>query len=72
MQVSVDRDRCCSSGMCVTNAPEVFDQDDGDSLVILRQTVVLPEQFDDVRLAAELCPGRAITVTEGESERIGA
>ncbi|MFD9062882.1 ferredoxin [Kitasatospora purpeofusca] len=72
MQVSVDRDRCCSSGMCVTNAPEVFDQDDRDSLVMLRQTVVLPEQFDDVRLAAELCPGRAITVTEGESERIGA
>nr|BEK64119.1 ferredoxin [Kitasatospora purpeofusca] len=72
MQVSVDRDRCCSSGMCVTNAPGVFDQDDRDSLVMLRQTVVLPEQFDDVRLAAELCPGRAITVTEGESERIGA
>ncbi|MFJ6772502.1 ferredoxin [Kitasatospora sp. NPDC091257] len=72
MQVSVDRDRCCSSGMCVTNAPAVFDQDDRDSLVRLRQIVLLPEQFDDVRLAADLCPGRAITVTEDQPAQTGA
>ncbi|MGW2373358.1 MULTISPECIES: ferredoxin [Kitasatospora] len=64
MQVSVDRDRCCSSGMCVTNVPEVFEQDDQDALVKLRQTSIRPDQFDDLRLAAELCPGGAITVTE--------
>ncbi|MQS10864.1 ferredoxin [Streptomyces kaniharaensis] len=64
MQVSVDRDRCCSSGLCATNAPEIFDQDDRDSLVRLRQTVFLPSQFADLRLAAELCPSGAITVTE--------
>ncbi|MGW1173616.1 ferredoxin [Kitasatospora sp. NPDC002543] len=72
MQVSVDRDRCCSSGLCVTNAPAVFDQDERDSLVTIRQTVLLPEQFDGVRLASELCPGRAITVTGDESARTGA
>ncbi|MFH8381644.1 ferredoxin [Kitasatospora sp. NPDC018058] len=66
MQVSVDRDRCCSSGMCVMNVPEVFDQDDRDSLVRLRQTDIRPDQVADVRLAAELCPGGAITVTEDE------
>ncbi|MFB6892396.1 ferredoxin [Kitasatospora sp. NPDC056327] len=71
MQVSVDRDRCCSSGMCVTNAPEVFDQDGRDSLVRLRQAVVTPDQFEDVRLAAELCPGGAITVTGDEPARAG-
>ncbi|MFB8239638.1 ferredoxin [Kitasatospora purpeofusca] len=72
MQVRVDRDRCCSSGMCVTNAPAVFEQDDRDSLVRLRQTVLLPAQFDDVVLASELCPGRAITVTGDEPARTGA
>ncbi|MFE7558130.1 ferredoxin [Kitasatospora sp. NPDC057500] len=72
MQVSVDRDRCCSSGMCVTNAPAVFYQDDRDSLVRIRQTVVPAEQFDDVWLASELCPGRAITVTGDEPARTGA
>ncbi|MFJ9841490.1 ferredoxin [Kitasatospora sp. NPDC101155] len=68
MQVSVDRNRCCSSGMCVMNVPEVFDQDDDDSLVKLRQTTLRPDQFADVRLAAELCPGGAITVVEDEPE----
>ncbi|MFJ6619701.1 ferredoxin [Kitasatospora sp. NPDC091335] len=72
MQVSVDRDRCCSSGMCVTNAPAVFDQDDRDSLVRLRQIVLLPEQFEDVRLAADLCPGRAISVTGDQPAQTGA
>ncbi|MEU9077145.1 ferredoxin [Kitasatospora sp. NPDC048538] len=64
MQVSVDRDRCCSSGMCVMNAPEIFDQDDRDSLVRLRQTEFRPEQFAVLRLAAQLCPGGAISVVE--------
>ncbi|MFG2844843.1 ferredoxin [Kitasatospora sp. NPDC048296] len=68
MQVSVDRNRCCSSGMCVMNVPEVFDQDDDDSLVKLRQTTLRSDQFADVRLAAELCPGGAITVVEDEPE----
>lgn len=68
MQVSVDRDRCCSSGMCVTNAPEIFDQDDQDSLVRLRQTSFRPEQFAALRLAAELCPGGAISVTEDDRD----
>ncbi|MFJ6383968.1 ferredoxin [Kitasatospora sp. NPDC092039] len=75
MRVSVDRDRCCSSGMCVTNVPEVFDQDDDDSLVRLRQTTFRPDQFDDLRLAAQLCPGGAITVAEDEpaaAEQAGA
>ncbi|MEV7602023.1 ferredoxin [Kitasatospora sp. NPDC089797] len=72
MQVSVDRDRCCSSGMCVMNAPAVFDQDERDSLVTIRQAVLLPEQFDDVRIAADLCPGRAITVTEDGPAQTGA
>ncbi|MFD8755276.1 ferredoxin [Kitasatospora sp. NPDC059577] len=70
MRVSVDRDRCCSSGMCVMNVPEVFDQDDEDSLVRLRQTTFLPSQFADLRLAAQLCPGGAITVTEDEPAEI--
>ncbi|MFE4517726.1 ferredoxin [Kitasatospora sp. NPDC056783] len=70
MRVSVDRDRCCSSGMCVTNVPEVFDQDDHDSLVRLRQTSFRPDQFGDLRLAAQLCPGGAITVVEDEPAEV--
>lgn len=64
MQVSVDPERCCSSGQCVTAAPAVFDQNDEDALVILRQERPEPADFAEVRLAADLCPGRAITVVE--------
>ncbi|MDH6708935.1 ferredoxin [Kitasatospora sp. MAA19] len=67
MQVSVDRDRCCSSGMCVMNAPDIFEQDDQDSLVRLRQTEFEPAQFAVLRLAADLCPGGAISVTEEDA-----
>ncbi|MFE7532041.1 ferredoxin [Kitasatospora sp. NPDC057542] len=72
MRVSIDRDRCCSSGMCVMNVPEVFDQDDHDGLVRLRQTAFRPDQFDDLRLAAQLCPSGAITVVEGDSAAAGS
>lgn len=66
MRVNVDRDRCCSAGLCVMNVPEVFEQDDDDSLVRLRLTSFRPDQFADLRLAAQLCPGGAITVVEDE------
>ena len=35
MKVTVDRDKCVSSGMCVMNAAEVFDQCDDDGVVVL-------------------------------------
>src|SRR5258708_5212686 len=35
MKVTVDQDICASSGNCVMNAPEVFDQRDDDGAVVL-------------------------------------
>ena len=35
MKVTVDQDKCVSSGMCVMNAAEVFDQRDDDGVVVL-------------------------------------
>ncbi|MER5355344.1 ferredoxin [Kitasatospora sp. NPDC002551] len=66
MQVNVDRDRCCSSGQCVMTAPEVFEQDDLDGLVTVLRPVVPASLRGDVRLAADLCPGGAIAVTEAD------
>ncbi|MFC9324356.1 ferredoxin [Kitasatospora sp. NPDC057015] len=64
MQVILDQDRCCSSGQCVLTAPEVFEQSDDDGLVVLRREQPDPARYPDVRLAAALCPGGAITVRE--------
>ncbi|MEV4759277.1 ferredoxin [Micromonospora sp. NPDC049559] len=60
MRVRVDRERCCGSGNCVLAAPEVFDQDDADGLVLLRRAEVPPELADGVRRAVDLCPAGAL------------
>nr|WP_091672609.1 ferredoxin [Micromonospora auratinigra] len=62
MRIRVDRDRCCGSGNCVLTAPDVFDQDDEDGLVLLRGTEPAPDALDRVRRAVDLCPAGAISL----------
>ncbi|MFC1419052.1 ferredoxin [Streptacidiphilus cavernicola] len=64
MRVSVDRDRCCSSGQCVAAVPEVFDQSEDDGMVLLLEPLPEPRLRAGVRMAAGICPGRAISVQE--------
>ena len=64
MKVTVDRDRCVSSGMCVMNAPEVFDQSDDDGVVILLAETPAPELTEETRKAAAACPALAIHLEE--------
>ena len=63
MKVSVDRDRCCSSGLCVLALPEVFDQDDEVGAVILVQSEPAESLREDLEDAVAMCPGRAISLT---------
>jgi ferredoxin len=67
MRVSVDRDRCCSSGQCVSAVPTVFDQSEDDGAVLLLDAEPPERWHPGVRLAAGICPGRAITVHEKEA-----
>ena len=64
MKVSVDRDKCVASGQCVLSAAAVFDQDEDEGVVILLSDDPDPDQYDAVRLAAQMCPASVITVTE--------
>ncbi|KIZ14871.1 ferredoxin [Streptomyces natalensis] len=61
MRLSTDRARCCSSGMCVITAPEVFDQDDEDGRVLLLDPTPSPALHEAVRQAIEVCPCGVIT-----------
>jgi ferredoxin len=61
VRILVEIDRCVGGGQCVMAAPGVFDQDD-DGLAVLLDDDPPADQADDVRLAARLCPARAITV----------
>ncbi|MFF0739547.1 ferredoxin [Streptomyces sp. NPDC004111] len=63
-EVRVDRDRCIGAGMCALTAPDVFDQDIEDGLVLLLRTR-LPHtdpELEAAREAAGMCPAEAISV----------
>lgn len=64
MKVTVDRAACVSSGMCVLNAAEVFDQDDDEGVVILLVEEPGAELAEDTRKAAAACPALAIHLEE--------
>ncbi|MBD3934975.1 ferredoxin [Streptomyces chumphonensis] len=64
MRVGVDRERCCSAGMCVLTAPEVFDQDEVDGRVMLLLDPVPAERVAEAREAVSFCPSGALRVVE--------
>jgi len=62
IRVLVNRDVCVSAGQCTRVAPEVFDQDDEDGLVVVRQEYPGSELATRVEEAVRLCPARAIAM----------
>jgi ferredoxin len=64
VRVHVDQEACISSGHCVRQAPDVFDQREDDGVVSLRTERPPAALHDDVRRAVSMCPALAITVTE--------
>jgi ferredoxin len=64
VKVTVDADKCISSGMCVMNAGEVFDQSDDDGVVVLLVEHPETDQADGARRAATACPALAITIED--------
>jgi ferredoxin len=64
VKVTVDQDKCVSSGQCVLNAGEVFDQRDDDGVVTLLTHNPSPDQAENTRKAAATCPALAIDIEE--------
>ncbi|MFI9162283.1 ferredoxin [Kitasatospora aureofaciens] len=62
MGVDVNRDVCTGAGQCTLIAPQLFDQDDEDGLVVLLRQ---PGAADDpdVRRAVSVCPSRALRLS---------
>lgn len=61
MLVKVDFDLCESNALCEALAPEVFEIDDDDYLVIKKEEVG-DEDLDAVRRAVAACPRAAISL----------
>lgn len=62
MKIKADASRCVASGMCAFTAPEVFDQDETDGVVVVLQEAPSEDQHDKVRQAAVSCPVQVITL----------
>jgi ferredoxin len=64
VKVTVDQDKCVSSGQCVLNAGEIFDQRDDDGVVVLLTDNPPPDLAENTRKAAAACPALAIDIDE--------
>ncbi len=62
MRVVVDWDLCESNALCMAAAPEVFELQDDDTLLVLQET---PDESlrAKVETAVRTCPKRAISLT---------
>jgi ferredoxin len=63
VRVVVDWDLCESNGLCMVSAPEVFELQDDDTLLILEET---PDESlrDKVADAVRGCPKGAISLQD--------
>ncbi|WP_284582020.1 ferredoxin [Streptomyces sp. 2P-4] len=61
-RLSVDRGRCIGAGMCALTAPDVFDQDAEEGLVVLLRAEPAETRLTAARMAAGMCPSGAIAL----------
>ncbi len=63
MEILIDKTLCIGAGQCAAFAEGVFEQDE-NGIAYLLSGEVSANRFEEVRLAAQLCPVSAITIVE--------
>lgn len=63
MKVSVDKELCTGTGLCVSTCPEIFELDD-EGLSTAKTQTVPPELEESCSEAADNCPTDAIIIEE--------
>jgi len=64
-KIVADLDRCVGAGQCVLTDPDAFDQSDEDgTVVVLRDTPADDEALKRARVAVDICPSQALSLTE--------
>jgi ferredoxin len=63
MRIGVDRLKCESNGLCVGFAPDLFEIDDADELVILNEEPT-EDRRSSVELAVRMCPKQALSIQD--------
>jgi ferredoxin len=63
MKVLVDTIKCVSAGTCVMQSPDLYDQDDEGTVIVLIESPD-PSQYEAARRGAVVCPAGAIIIEE--------
>lgn len=63
MKIKVDFDLCESNALCEAMAPDVFELDDDDYLVVKSEETT-EENVEDVKRAVAACPRAAISLKD--------
>jgi ferredoxin len=61
--ITVDRELCMGSGMCIVYAPGTFAHDDETKAVVVDPA---GDPIESIRNAVQACPTSAISLTEDE------
>lgn len=69
MRIVADRELCIGAGQCVRYAPEFFDQDVEDGIVVVLDSAPAEQQRQEVDEAIQVCPARAIWLENVGAER---
>lgn len=64
MKIEIDTPKCVAAGVCVLAAPDVFDQNDDDGVVIVLDEQPSAPHIPGVRDAAARCPAAVIRLVE--------
>ncbi|ALG85933.1 ferredoxin [Gordonia phthalatica] len=63
MRITVDHDLCESNAVCVGMAPDVFELDDDDYLLILTDDVA-ESRREEMRQVVASCPRSALSIVD--------
>jgi ferredoxin len=63
MRISIDRESCVGSAMCILESPGLFELDE-QGLVVLQRTQVPEGMEEEARSAMYSCPAGVISVEE--------
>ncbi|NMO04737.1 ferredoxin [Gordonia sp. TBRC 11910] len=63
MRIKADFDLCESNAICVGMAPDIFDLDDNDYLVILQEDIPA-DRVEELRQVVASCPKSALSLDE--------
>jgi ferredoxin len=63
--ITVDRERCMGSGMCVVYAPGTFAHDDQTKAIVVDPA---GDPIDSIRTAVEACPTSALRLAIDDEE----